>query len=483
MKGATEDLGLFEILCKAVRRMADKKLEHPDEYADLIEDAYRRVSQKFHKTGTYDHNNAHAADGWRKRDRRWIDNNNFVDSFLCNAISNADFLGAAYGMVYAHLMSSGTVDDAHSTHELNRIMRMLARKPDGNEVHDHLIDCDVVFVCNDCERYEFTNEAQYPADERVCRICAEENYTWSDYEDCYIHNDYATNALDEDGNEVTIHNDNCDFVWDDDEDMYVHREYGGSAPKIIRGYHSSKGSFSPIRSEWTKINKHCFMGAELEVEVKNGNSGEKALQLHEKLNAGHNVGYRAFFEHDGSLSYGFEIITQPMGLDLHKDFWTWTEDKELRRNLLSHNTSSCGFHVHLDRRALTHIQLNKMITFVNHPDNEKLIRAVARRYSCGYSKIKEKKLKHASDTNDRYEAINVTNNSTIEFRIFKGTLKYQTLMAALEFVNALRNFAAPASPAGFHLTTDRFLEFIHEGDAYRETKNLRPYIESRLERN
>jgi hypothetical protein len=112
-----------------------------------------------------------------------------------------------------------------------------------------------------------------------------------------------------------------------------------------------------------------------------------------------------------------------------------------------------------------------------------LIEGIARRYHTNYARIKDKKIGNAHQTNDRYEAINVTNNGTIEFRIFKGSLKYESVMAALEFVNALREFTSPASGVGFNLSQDKFMEFINHSAMLGETKSLRPYINQRLERN
>ena len=39
--------------------------------------------------------------------------------------------------------------------------------------------------------------------------------------------------------------------------------------------------------------------------------------------------------------------------------------------------------------------------------------------------------------NGRYAAVNLMNYATIEFRLFRGTLKYNTLIAAIELVNEI----------------------------------------------
>ena len=43
-----------------------------------------------------------------------------------------------------------------------------------------------------------------------------------------------------------------------------------------------------------------------------------------------------------------------------------------------------------------------------------------------------KEAKHGA--NGRYACINLTNTDTIEFRVFRGTLKYNTVIATLQFV-------------------------------------------------
>ena len=46
-------------------------------------------------------------------------------------------------------------------------------------------------------------------------------------------------------------------------------------------------------------------------------------------------------------------------------------------------------------------------------------------------------IKKTDKTSTRYMALNNTNDNTIEFRFFKGTLKFETYMACVEFINNL----------------------------------------------
>ena len=337
-------------------------------------------------------------------------------------------------------------------------------------------------VCDDCGEWEY--EAKFRStwdDDRVCRSCQEDHYRWSDYHDTFIHEDYAVTALDAYGGHVTVHQESDDFHWSDEADCYVHVDYDPPEPPIIGRYHSSKDRQSPIVDEWSTL-KHRWFGVELEVEADPNNvtADNKAAFLHDLINDGER-GKRVFFESDGSINYGFEIISQPMSLPAHRELWSWLRNKDAIRYLKSHQTRTCGLHVHVNRDNLSQLQIAKIVTFVNDPGNEELIRSVARRYGEGYCKIKEKKMEDAHQSTDRYEAVNITGRRTIEFRIFKGSLKYESVIAAIEFCHALVEFAGDATTNDVtKLTADHFIDFINNR-ASDETATLRPYMNNRLE--
>jgi len=48
---------------------------------------------------------------------------------------------------------------------------------------------------------------------------------------------------------------------------------------------------------------------------------------------------------------------------------------------------------------------------------------------------------HAKSRGDRYTCVNLTPHDTIEFRLFRGTLKYNTLIATLQMVECLCDVA------------------------------------------
>lgn len=352
---------------------------------------------------------------------------------------------------------------------------------DRDEVEE-VLEANGFHSCSDCCDWTHEDYLQTPyncSDHNVCNSCIENNCSYSEPYGAYVYNDEGRWALDADGDEVFIHEDDDNFNWDDDEDQYVHYNYSGRKPQLLGSYHSRSrvGKQPFIHSVWTRQNDR-FMGVELEVEVKDGSIDSHVEALNVRLNDGE-VGKRVYFEADGSLTHGFEIISNPMGLDSHYKLWSALADRDLVRGMRSHDTSTCGLHVHVSRRNMHTMQINKMNVFLNHPDNQDLIKAVARRYDVNYARIAQKKLSNAHKYDvERRDALNITNDNTVEFRIFKGTLIHDTLLSAIEFANAVVNFTMPASTAGFHLSTQRFIDFIDSPSQRSETKHLRNHLKA-----
>lgn len=48
---------------------------------------------------------------------------------------------------------------------------------------------------------------------------------------------------------------------------------------------------------------------------------------------------------------------------------------------------------------------------------------------------------------DRYHAVNIANEHTIEFRMFRGTLKADTILATLQFVSGLCHLVKASNPS------------------------------------
>jgi hypothetical protein len=321
-------------------------------------------------------------------------------------------------------------------------------------------------------------------------------FDWIDFISDHFHTDvfrcYDCECIEHDDNRTTCYDDysvcsNCadDYVYDDERDTYV-REEDLSCNRIIGDYHSSRGQLGHIPSLYDDRKPRVLLGLELELEI-DGDIENRAEQLLNGVGKYGDYQY-ALCEHDGSLDHGFEMVTAYTGLDVHQKQLRFFEDKTLR-GAKSHDTSTCGLHVHICKADMTTLHGAKMILFINDQANQKLIRSIARRDST-YGAIKNKKdekdwLSTALDHEqkkyqlmslnaDRYEALNFKNPKTVEFRLFKGSLKYGTIMACLEFTYATWFFCRDASTK--NLTIEHFLKFICADQNRKDTKFLRSFL-------
>lgn len=319
-----------------------------------------------------------------------------------------------------------------------------------------------VYRCHDCEVIEsFDNTYNVEDDYRVCGICVD-HYYYHESEQYYSrHEDYS-----------------------EDEDDY----------SVIKGYHSSKNVLRHIPSQFDTRKPRVLLGLELEVEVNTScNRNDKAEEVKDLINHYQDANGKKYLysclEDDRSLNYGFEIVTAWTGLDVHEKMLKHFTENNVG-GLKSHNTSTCGLHVHICKSDMTTLHASKMVLFINDENNRELIQAIARRNSYDYCKLKNKKddkawLKNSLSSNqkrnqlrhlnmDRYEALNFQNDNTIEFRLFKGSLIFTTIMACLEFTYATWFFCKDTSVN--QLDTSHFLDFICKPENLRDTKHLREFL-------
>jgi hypothetical protein len=330
--------------------------------------------------------------------------------------------------------------------------------------------------CADCDRYidPADHENVDASHGTICGRCFERDYFTCD--DCgeVTHGDDMCNR------DRGVYCPGCDPGDDEDDD---------NGP--IRAYHSARREVRPLASPFTRANGGRMFGVELEVERRGGcerSRGEIAGMIESWANKqaaditadGHRVPL-LFFEEDGSLNDGFEMVTQPMGLDDQRTLWRTILTRSLVGDLRSHDTDTCGLHVHVSRAGMSDLHIAKVVCFVNDPDNADLIQAIARRYSTGFCRVERKKLgtAHQQDGN-RYQAVNLCNARTIEFRIFKGTLHAPAVIAAVEFANAVVEFCQPTGPDGFNLKAPAFLDFINTAAMRKHTRYLRAYLADRM---
>ena len=198
-----------------------------------------------------------------------------------------------------------------------------------------------------------------------------------------------------------------------------------------------------------------YFGFELEVESR-GNGRFAGAQIAQDSLGGH-----AYLKEDGSLSDGFEIVTHPHTLEKYHTEFNWGVLQKLQSlGYRSWNTGSCGLHVHVSRTAfgegdpwnyqfanskrselILKRQAHELRFMKLIYDNQRQVERISGRSNNQYATFSDKgnlvrKVKHGYQLNGRYSAINTENDDTIEIRVFKGSLRKERVLSALEFVHA-----------------------------------------------
>ena len=217
-----------------------------------------------------------------------------------------------------------------------------------------------------------------------------------------------------------------------------------------------------------------FFGIELEVEKMDKSEttrGDMAKKIENKA---------WYFKNDGSLNNGFELVSHPLTFSYIKHSAKDFENalNELSNNAYnSYNANTCGMHIHISKKAFGTWQLYKFMKFF--AENVPFIVAISQRKMeklVQWANIEDNddntlmyKAKKKEGNSARYVAINLQNYSTIEVRIFRGTLNFQSFMKNIEFVHALYMFTKESKI----ITLDSFKEYISNSCEY---SNLKKFI-------
>jgi hypothetical protein len=180
----------------------------------------------------------------------------------------------------------------------------------------------------------------------------------------------------------------------------------------------------------------------------------------ESLYSYNNEGKLALLKEDGSIEgLGFEIVTAAMSLDVQLDYWKGLIE-QFSNDLTPH--SSCGMHVHISRQPLSQLQIGKILVFLNDPANDWYINEIAGRTANDYCERKPKKIEDVNCPQSRYEALNLTNDSTIEFRLFASSNNYELIATRVQFCHALTKYCEHAELT--KLTWQDFKQWVLQED-------------------
>lgn len=244
-----------------------------------------------------------------------------------------------------------------------------------------------------------------------------------------------------------IHEDD-DTYYHDDCDCEDHQE-NENGP--IRGY--SSRDYPAPRPANPKVRPFLYLGVELETEHPSGVSPTGAArQVIDQFDE------YVILKHDSSLNNGYECVTGPFSLDVHHELWPRLAPAMSGAGSRSWGYESTGIHVHMSRDFFTPLMLGKLQVFLNSEHTREMVVKLAGRTSEHYAKLRKKKLTDL-DGYDRYDALNLTNERTIEIRIFKGTLNVEHILANIEFCHALAYWVNDVSVADCE-HWDRFMTYV-----------------------
>lgn len=334
---------------------------------------------------------------------------------------------------------------------------------DGRILCEDCLD-DHTTICDHCSERIWRDNAEGDEYINLCYRCYENHYTTC--EDCgrLIHYDDANY---DDDNDLPY----CDQCFAKLKDKRAIRSYNYKPDPIFYG------------------SGDIFMGVELEIDC-GGEINDNAQSI---LDIANQSSERIYCKHDGSLCEGFEIVSHPMTLDYHLREMNWVAlmEEALAMDYLSHNTSSCGLHIHVNRDAFGKSEdvqesaIGRIVFFVEKHWNELVkfsrrtpanLNRWAARYATISETAKETYEKAKQKYTGRYVAVNLENYSTIEFRIFRGTLRYKTFAATLQLVEEICRLAKNLSD--IELETLSWSEFVSGID--KEAKpELIEYLKSK----
>lgn len=222
-----------------------------------------------------------------------------------------------------------------------------------------------------------------------------------------------------------------------------------------------------------------FLGFELEMET--GNAHRYRSDFVRSISSGLE---RVYLKHDGSLVDGMELVTEPMSPASLVEWWptfSSTLDELRSEGVTSWNGHRCGFHIHLSRDAFDgprHLFLFSLFVYRNAYHLQRLSgrrSAELNQYARldlhqgdgvemvnGDRRLIEK-VRNSYNGGARHVAVNLTNSSTVEIRLFRGTMRAASLRGYVELVLALFDYSASLSArdvAGGALLWQNFREWI-----------------------
>ena len=184
---------------------------------------------------------------------------------------------------------------------------------------------------------------------------------------------------------------------------------------------------------------------------------------------------------DGSLSNGAEIVSNPLSFLYYKK-----HRKEYKQMLKIMHSAQCrthgvniGLHIHASKDAFSSSQIFRLAKLLSNVNDYRLLSPLFGRGTGTYNRIASEdrdslarvgKTKRNYD-NNHYNVFNLSNNTTVEFRMFAGPRHHEDFFAFIECVFAFWEWSLRVSNK--NATAENFLSFIRNNKLY-------PFLAKRL---
>lgn len=310
------------------------------------------------------------------------------------------------------------------------------------DCRDSGIDNGTYFVCDYCgdtfmgERYELDNGNVY------CYSCYDD-----EARTCYeCGRVYCRDDMEYDDDEEEYF---CPSCYESRRNSGTINSYSYKPTPIFHGISNPQVS---------RFGDPLLMGFELEVDK----GYKRGPCSHDLCNAfPEDVMY---LKEDGSVD--FEIVTHPHTLKAYLEEFDFDSlcRIPIHHGYRSHEAGTCGFHIHVGRKQLGESNAkqeeviekllvlmdrhwNGLVKFsrrnagqLDHWANKPRLSFPIRKEKFGPSDVKAA-CSEEMGANGRYKALNLCNRNTIEFRLWRGSLKPVTLKATLQFTHNLVTYA------------------------------------------
>ena len=200
--------------------------------------------------------------------------------------------------------------------------------------------------------------------------------------------------------------------------------------------------------------KNCvfYIGIELEMEMEGTTIKKRSENILNILNESNdNFTNLLEWKKDSSLNHGVEMVTAPISLEIFREKVIPIVEKLHANGFTSEKSGRCGNHIHISKSAFSEEEQSRLVLI--YAKFEKQIKILSRRGTnnnyCrdvleNFADLEVGNSMQIADSQKKKSkctAINFSNKNTIEFRVFRGTMNTNKLIANIQLVQLLADWS------------------------------------------